>query len=187
MQKQKKQFAVICVLLVLCIAGFLLLRNHNKKQEEQEETEETFAVTELNVEDITSFSYYYHGEKLTFTKSGEDWLYEGDHSVDIDEDLITSMLSAAAGVTASDEVTEYEDLSEYGLEEPSNTIVLTTGEGDTTLYFGSENEILSKTYIKTDASDTVYLTGSSLAGLFEKSIEDLTVAEEETAVEGTEE
>lgn len=183
MQKQKKQFVIILILLIVCAGAFLGVRYYNQKQEEKEKAEEeaeTITVTDLETDAITAFSYYLDGEQLSFTKSGEDWIYDGDAAIDMDESTIDSMLSAAASLTAEDEINGADDLSEYGLDQPSNTIVLATAEGAVTLYLGDKNTILSEYYLKTDASDTVYLVSASLSSQFNKTIGDLTAVAEET-------
>lgn len=39
----------------------------------------------------------------------------GDQSVDIDESALETLLNKASAITASDEVTEYDDLADFGL------------------------------------------------------------------------
>ena len=74
------------------------------------------------------------------------------------------------------------DLSEYGLEAPSNTITLTTGDGTTTLLIGNKNDMLSQYYVKTDQSDSIYLAGSAVYITYQKGIADLTAAESTTEI-----
>lgn len=183
MQRQKKQFVMILILLVVCLGAFLGVRYHNQKQEEKEASEreaEKITVTELDTDKITAFSYDLDGVRLSFTKSGDDWLYEGDKEIDIDENTVSAMLTSVASLTASETIAEYDDLSAYGLDHPSNTIELTTEDGTTTLYVGNENPILDQYYLKTGDSDTVYLVDSSLSSQFHKTMEELTAEETET-------
>ncbi|MDD6306270.1 MAG: DUF4340 domain-containing protein, partial [Clostridiales bacterium] len=119
---------------------------------------------------------------ISFTKEGDDWQYDGDRSLDMDEDAIETMLSKAVGVTAEETVTDYENLDDFGLETPSNTIIFTTEKGETTLYIGNQNEITSQYYLKKGDDATIYLVGSAVATGFNKTVEELT-AEEDTETE----
>ena len=93
-----------------------------------------------------------------------------------------TLVTTAAQLTADQEIRDYEDLSEYGLETPSNTITLTTGDGTTTLLIGNKNDMLSRYYVKTDQSDSIYLAGSVVYTTYQKGIADLTAAESTTEI-----
>lgn len=190
MQKQKKQFMIILILLVVSIAVLLLAKFYNKKQEEKE-TAETEAlaitVTDIDVNTITAFSYLLDGEILSFSYDGENWTYDEDEAVDIDEDSVSSMLSAIASITTTQAIEDYGSLSDYGLEEPANTITITSSEGSISICLGDKNEILNEYYLMTSEADVVYLVGSNLISTFNKTVEDLTVEEVVEETEETEE
>lgn len=182
MRKQRIQILTLLAVVVLLCAAYAGIRYYNEKQEKKEEEAEkaeTISVTDLEVSDITKFSYRLEGQQLCFSKDGDNWKYDGDTSLDMDEDAIETMLSKAVEVTAEEAVTEYENLEDFGLETPANTITITTENGETVLYIGNQNEITNQYYLKTGDSDTVYLVGSAVATGFNKSIDELT-AEEET-------
>lgn len=193
MKKQKKQFIILLALLVICIGAFFAAKLYNSRQEEKEaaETEAaTIHVTDIAVEDITAFSYVLEGETLAFSYDGEAWTYDGDTTVDIDEDTVNTMLQTAASITTEERISEYSKLEDYGLEEPTNTIELKTADKSITIYLGNMNAILGEYYLMTSESEDIYLAGSSLASYFNKTVEALTVEEIETesteTVENTE-
>ena len=187
MEKQKKQLLVLLVLLILLILAYIGISFYNtsKEEEEAEQAEaETIHVTSLSVSDITEFSYVLDGETLSFTKNGSDWSYDADQSIDIDEDVLETLLEKAADITSTEEVTEYDNLADFGLEEPANVISLTAEEATTTIYVGSENEVTGDYYLMLADGDTIYVVDSTVATGFNKTIEDLTAEPEDT--EGTE-
>jgi len=189
MKKQKIQLlALLAVVALLCAAyaGIRYYNDRQEKKEEEKEKAETITVTDFEVSDITKFSYQLEGQQLSFTKEGEDWHYDGDASVDMDEDEVETLLSKAVNVTAEESVTEYENLDDFGLEKPSNTITITTENGEITLLIGNQNEITSQYYLKMADSDVIYLVGSAVATGFNKSVEDLTAEEESTEEEAAE-
>jgi hypothetical protein len=165
MKKQKKQLIALCILLLICIVAWVGLTKWNKSQEQKKQEEEEASkvmVTDVNTEDVNAFSYQYNNETLSFVKEDDTWYYEADKSIALDQDAVETLVTTAAQLTAEQEIKDYEDLSEYGLETPSNTITLTTGDGTTTLLIGNKNDMLSQYYVKTDQSNSIYLAGSAV-------------------------
>ena len=192
MKKQEKQLIALCILLLICIVAWVGLTKWNKSQEQKKQEEEEVSkvmVTDITTEDINAFSYQYNNETLSFVKEDGTWYYEADKSISLDQDTMETLVATAAQLTAEQKIKDYEDLSEYGLDTPSNTITLTTGDGTTTLLIGNKNDMLSQYYVKTDQSDSIYLAGSAVYTTYQKGIADLTVTEstEESATEQPEE
>lgn len=185
MKKQKKQLIALCILLLICIVAWVGLTKWNKSQEQKKQEEEEASkvtVTDVNTEDVNAFSYQYNNETLSFVKEDDTWYYEADKSISLDQDAVETLVATTAQLTADQEIKDYEDLSEYGLETPSNTITLTTRDGTTTLLIGNKNDMLSQYYVKTDQSDSIYLAGSAVYTTYQKGIADLTAAESTTEI-----
>lgn len=181
MKRQKKQLVFLAVILLLGIAGLLALQHYNKSKEEeqakQEEAEKVY-VTGLDENDVTGFSYLYNGVALEFTKEEDTWYYTGDRSVSLDQDAVSAMVNTMTTLTAQQELTEYGELSEYGLNTPSNTITLTTEDGTVSVYVGSQNSMLGQYYVKTSESDSLYLVSGTVYSTFQKGVTELTAQEE---------
>lgn len=177
MQKQKKQFIAIIILLVVCVAAYVGLHIYNDKQDKKKAADadaKKITVTSLKSDDIKSFSYMNQGQKLSFTKENGNWVFEDDKTIPIDQNAISSMLSNVTALEATDSVKDYQNLSDYGLDKPVNVITLTTADGTTTLSFGSENKMLSGNYLLKDGDKKVYLVGTTTKTAFDKSVKDLT-------------
>ena len=177
MKRQKKQFLILVILFIHCVAAYVGIRIYNQKQSENEEAKEAaekITLTDLKSDDITAFSYQYEDQTLEFVKEEDTWYYNKDKTIPIDLSKITSMLSGILSVEATDKITDYDSLSDYGLDNPSNTITVTTADGTTTLKVGSENTMLSEYYLMKDEDQTVYLSSTSVGTSFAKSVEDLT-------------
>ena len=58
----------------------------------------------------------------TFTKDGDTWTYDGDTSLDMDEEAIDSMLATLSSLTAIEEISDYTDLKEFGFDQPEDLI-----------------------------------------------------------------
>ena len=185
MQKQRRQFVITVVILLVLVLAYVGIHIYNQKQEEKKEKEEKeneITVTELDTDDVTAFSYQVSGETLSFTRDGDEWVYDQDTSLDLDEDVVNGMIEKAASLTADDSFDDYDSLADYGLDQPSNTITLTTKESTTTLYLGNQNAMTSQYYLMTGDGETVYAVDNTLSTTFSKTVDSL-VKEEDTQTE----
>jgi hypothetical protein len=177
MQKQKKQFIALIILLVICVAAYVGLHFYNDKQDKKKAADseaKKITVESLRTDDIKSFSYQNQGQTLSFTKDNNNWVYDGDKTIPIDQNAISSMLSLVASLDATDSVKDYQNLSDYGLDKPVNVVKLTTPDGTTTLSFGAENKMLSGNYLLKDGDKNVYIVSATAKTAFDKAIKDLT-------------
>lgn len=184
MQKQKKQFLVVFVILLFCVVGYVALTQYNKAQEKKEkekEKAETITLTDWKTKDIEAFSYPLDGKTLSFTKDADgNWTCEDDPSVSLDEEKINTMLENVAGLTAAEEIDDPEDLSEYGITDDSSKLTFTTADGTTTFTLGAENEINNQYYLQMSGDDHVYLIEKSLETSFSQSMDDLKKEDKKT-------
>lgn len=188
MKRQKKQFVIILIVLAVVLVATFGMKTYNKNQEEKKTAEEEASIiyiTKADPDDITAFSYQVDKTTYSFTKDGENWIYDGDSSLDMDEDEIETMLESLEALTATDEIT-YKELSDYGLDEPSDVISYTTDSGNVTISVGNKNDMLASYYVMTEEDGKVYLTETSLADVFSKTPEELTASEDTESVEDTE-
>lgn len=192
MKKQKKQFLGMLLILAVLAAAYGGIHVYNQKQEEKaasEEEAEKLTVADFETEDVTAFSYVLGGQVYAYTKTDGEWTWDGDVSLTLDTSQIDAMLDAVTGLTAESEITDSEDLAQYGLENPSGIITLTTADGTTTLQLGDKNAVTGQYYLKAAESDRIYLVSRDLSGTFSKTPQEL-LKEEETeeteSVEATE-
>ncbi len=184
MNRQKKQFIALLIVLILCVAAYGLVMLYNKRtQKNKEDSEEAakIALTDYSTEDVTAFSYVLDGVTLSFTKDGDEWSYDADTSINISASAVESLLSSASSMTAAEKVENPQDKADYGFDEPSNTITITTKAGTTTLYIGASNDMLSQYYAMKEGDDSIYLVDSATATIFNKTLDSLT----ETSTEDT--
>ena len=187
MKKQKKQFILLCVVLVAFCGIFFGLKAFNQHQEEkeaQEEEAQKIVLEGMAAEDVTEFSYRYGGEEIGFVKEDGTWYFTGDKTVNITQTSIETMLSKVETVTASQKIEAPEDVSEYGFDEPQNVIWLKSADKELTITIGMYNSMTSQYYLMVDGDDNVYLVDSTIYSAFQKSVEDVT-EEEETTDDGS--
>ena len=179
MKKQKKQFLGMLLILAVLAAAYGGIHVYNQKQEEKEAGEEAekLTVADFKTDDVTAFSYVLGGQVYAYTK--REWTWDGDISLTLDTSQIDAMLDAVTGLTAESEITDGEDLAQYGLENPSGIITLNTADGTTTLQLGDKNAVTGQYYLKVAESDKIYLVSRDLSGTFSKTPQEL-LKEEET-------
>lgn len=183
MDGKKKQFIGICILVIVCVAAYFGLKTYNEKAAEQEQKEEESKKIEavnIDKDAVKSFSYQIDGNTITFEKEEDTWYYQPDHSINIDQDAISTMLDAVTAVTAEEKLENVEDTSEYGFDSPTNVLTFTMEDGTRTITIGMQNEITSEYYIMDNNSSAIYVVETNLNTTFSKSVEDVIVEEEET-------
>ncbi len=185
MKKQRKQFVILAILLVLCVLVWVIvsavIKKNEEKQESIEEADlESRKLCPVEVEDITELSYYYEDTKLTLKLDGDQWICEGNEEVDIDESSINTMLTALTGLAYTEQIEDAEELSEYGLETPQNTVSVKTTDGEYTFYLGDENSYTGDHYVMVEGDASVYTVSTDIAAYFSYSLEDITAEEEAT-------
>ena len=187
MQKQKKQFITILIILVALVLCYVGLTFYNKKQQEKEDAETAAAkitVTSIAQSDVTALSFTTGGATLDFAKNADgDWYCTEDETVAIDQDAFTTKLGAVISITAESELTDSADLSEYELDNPDETVTITTADDSYTLSFGMTNAALQESYMMLDGDTNVYLVHTTVKTAFETTLEELTESAEDTETE----
>ena len=173
-----KRLIAALVVLVLCIGGYFLVKSLDLKKVKEEDPE---YMIQVDSSEITKFSFMRDGQTLSFTKTGDTWNYDGDGSLTMNQTSMKSMAAVLAEVEAKQILTEHEELSEYGLDSPSNTITFTAGGETKTILVGNENKAASGVYVKMDGDDTVYLISETLPNKFDCGLDTLEETEAETS------
>ncbi len=183
---RKKQWTILVIALVAIVAASAGLKGYQKKQDQkaaqQEEDEKVYAL-QFASDDVTGISYEYSGETLEFTKTDDTWSCSTDPTAQIDADKMKTMLSSLGSMTADSTVESPEDVSEYGIDQPTQQVTLNFSDGsEKTLTFGMENEIVGGIYVQVSGDDNVYLVGSSYVNTtLNKGVDDLKVDDTDDA------
>lgn len=181
MKKQKIQLLVLLAVCVLCVGGYFLIRSHDF--ETKEELPEV-SVTDFNKDDVTELTV--SGDNALKLVKGDDgvWTEASIPEEPIQQESVNMLLSEIDNITTSETVIESpEDLSQYGLDEPFRTITATLSDGTAvTIHAGAKSDLLSKYYVKTEGSETVYMVDSYIVEDFAKTPQEL-IEEETTETE----
>ena len=161
-KKTVKLVSAVVVLGVLCAAyegvNFYVTSQEEKKTEENDTSVD---LVSLEADDITAVSFTADQNEVEFDKKDDSWTEKSDANFPVNQDTVDSAVKGVASLTADQEISDVEDMSQYDLDNPQNTITLTTADGDTSLQIGMESSN-NQYYVKKEDDDkNVYLVSSS--------------------------
>ena len=193
--KTVKMILAVVVLGVCCgaYAGVKTYVAHQEKEESKEEAEESTTVFTTSTDNIKSLNFMVDDTETTFEKDNDSWVKKDETDFPVNQSTLDSAASAVASIESDRVLDDVDDLAEYGLDSPSNTIKIVTKPDDedgddttTTLYVGDENSSTSQYYIKKDDDDkTVYLVDSSCVEPFTKTLNEYAQMEDFPAISST--
>ena len=148
MNKQKRLFIILVVVLIVCLAGYMGLLHYNKYKSDDSESEST-SVEALSIESSTvrSFSFDINGEQYTFSRVQA----AADESIEDSTEEAEESISSGTDSTEGSESSETEDVQWVCDNDPElklNTSKITTMLGCITSITASE-----KFDADTDVSD----------------------------------
>ena len=161
-KKTVKLVSAVVVLGVLCAAyegvNFYVT---SQEEKETEENDTSVDLVSLEADDITAVSFTADQNEVEFDKKDDSWTEKSDANFPVNQDTVDSAVKGVASLTADQEISDVEDMSQYDLDNPQNTITLTTADGDTSLQIGMESSN-NQYYVKKEDDDkNVYLVSST--------------------------
>lgn len=210
MNKQKRTFVILAIVLAASLAGYLGLLNYNKYKSDDDSESESDSVEALSLDssDVNSLSFLIDGQEYSFSRIKSDgtsdetgstesektdtnsesstdyddqWVCDNDTSLKINTSKVTSLLGNATSITASKKFDSDADTSDFGLDEPQNVVKLSTDDKAYTITIGEKNAMLGEYYIK--VNDDVYLSGTTIPGTIPDSIDDMIATKDSESTE----
>lgn len=204
--KTVKMLLAAAVLVVCCgaYAGVTsYVASQEQKESEADDEEETVTVFSASADDVRSLEFMVDDKETVFEKADDVWTKKGETDFPVDQTTLDNAASAVTSVDSDRVLEEVEDLSEYGLDEPSNVISIVSGsigsEAEdetedqtedetvtTVLYVGDENQSTGQYYVRKDDDEkTVYLVDASCVEPFAKTLYDYAQMEDFPVVSAT--
>ena len=162
---KKKTVKLVSAVVVLGVAcgAYVGVNSYVSSQEakEAEEEDKSVDLISLKADDVTAVSFKADDADVEFDKKDDSWTEKSDADFPVNQDTMDDAVKGVASLTADQEISDVEDLSQYELDDPQNTITLTTADGDTTLQVGMESSN-NQYYVKKEDDDkNVYLVSST--------------------------
>ncbi|MCQ4637391.1 DUF4340 domain-containing protein [Anaerovorax odorimutans] len=160
---KKKQITLLLLVLAVLLAAYLGLKAYNdwSYKKEAEKTSENLTVTDLNTDNIRTIRYTDGSDTVAFEKKNGVWYYTADEALPLKQSCAEEAVSSFCGVTGSRKLSHGDSADDYGLSEPSYTVVLTDAKGkETEVDIG--NSTGSDYYLTADGGATIYTVSSTI-------------------------
>lgn len=162
---KKKTVKLVSAVVVLGVAcgAYVGVNSYVSSQEakEAEEEDKSVDLISLKADEVTAVSFKADDTDVEFDRKDDSWTEKSDADFPVNQDTVDDAVKGVASLTADQEISDVEDLSQYELDDPQNTITLTTADGDTTLQVGMESSN-NQYYVKKEDDDkNVYLVSST--------------------------
>lgn len=179
----KKSTKLVSAVVVLAVLGgvYVGLNTYVSKEEKTESSEEESKteVFSVKTDDIKSLEFIVDKKEVTFEKKDDSWVKKDETAFPVNQTTLDSAASAIKKVEADRVLKDVEDLTEYGLDSPSNTVIVDTADGTTKLNIGDENTSTNQYYISKDDDDsTVYVVAADTVSPFMNSLYDYAQGED---------
>ena len=179
----KKSTKLVSAVVVLAVLGgvYVGLNTYVSKEEKTESSEEESKteVFSMKTDDIKSLEFIVDKKEVTFEKKDDSWVKKDETAFPVNQTTLDSAASAIKKVEADRVLEDVEDLTEYGLDSPSNTVTVDTADGTTKLNIGDENTSTNQYYISKDDDDsTVYVVAADTVSPFMNSLYDYAQGED---------
>ena len=180
----KKSTKLVSAVVVLVVLGgvYVGLNTYVSKEEKTESSSEEESKTEVfsvKTDDIKSLGFIVDKKAVTFEKKDDSWVKEDETAFPVNQTTLDSAASAIETVEADRVLEDVEDLTEYGLDSPSNTVTVDTADGTTKFNIGDENTSTNQYYISKDDDDsTVYVVAADTVSPFMNSLYDYAQGED---------
>ena len=180
----KKSTKLVSAVVVLAVLGgvYVGLSTYVSKEEKSESSSEEESKTEVfsvKTDDIKSLEFIVDKKEVTFEKKDDSWVKKDETAFPVNQTTLDSAASAIETVEADRVLEDVEDLTEYGLDSPSNTVTVDTADGTTKFNIGDENTSTNQYYISKDDDDsTVYVVAADTVSPFMDSLYDYAQGED---------
>ncbi|MGN1205461.1 MAG: DUF4340 domain-containing protein [Eubacterium sp.] len=148
MSKGKKQLLTVIGLLLLLagmICAYIFVPKGDSSSEEEEGTQNvadnTVELVNIEKDKVSEISIISENKEkeIHLKKDGDSWKFADNDKIPVDLDQVDSLIGGISPVNASQKVQGQDtSLSDYGLEEPAQTVSFSTTDGKTyTFQFGT--------------------------------------------------
>ena len=177
MKKKSVNLITAVGVLVVLSGAYVGVKAYVAKQEAadtESAEEENPEIISIASADVKSIKFVIDKKEVTFEKNGDSWVKSDETGFPVDQDKIDTLVSSLNSIKAERTLENVEDASEYELDQPDNTITVTTEDGETTvIQLGMENDSTSQEYIDLNKdSSTVYVVSNSTFSSFEGTLYD---------------
>ena len=177
MKKKSMNLITAVAVLVVLSGAYVGVKTYVAKQEEKEnaeEKEEKTQVFSISSEDVQSIKFVIDKKEVTFEKNNDEWVKSDERDFPVDQDKLIEAIGSLNNVEVDRVLDNVTDTTEYGLDNPTNTITITDKDGkETVLHVGMENASTSQYYVENGEDESkIYVVADSVFQPFMKTLYD---------------
>lgn len=180
-KKQLKTLIILLITVIIVVIAYVLIMNRGKNEVEEEDTsnitEETL-VSYAN-EDIKSIRITNQYGDMSFVIDSEDVVrYENDKDMPINQTYGNNVFQGMNNLITTNKLGEVEQLSDYGLDNPSIQVIVTLMDGTKkVIAFGDTVPLTGGHYASIQGDTNVYVVGDTFYNYYNYSLIDMTTVE----------
>lgn len=180
MNRKLVTLGAMAAVLVVALGGYVGLTRWNAAQAAAESAAAAdIEVATLPADEISAIDSQVEGYALSLVKQDGTWQLADDAAFPLGQSYVDTMLKTVAPLAGQGPLQDAGDLSEYGLGDGCDTIVLTGADGSTaTLLLGDTNSLTGRVYATVEGSGAVYTVSSSVRSPFAHTRDELLQMEE---------
>ncbi len=168
MTRTKKIYLLLAVLVVLSIAAFAFSQVEEDKEQISNSGE---TILEIDSDKVTSLSWNYGSEELSFHKDGS-WLYDEDKTFPVNEKKVADLLETFQDFKAAFTIEDVKDYGQYGLDDPECSISLQAAGKSYEVLLGDYSTMDSERYVSI-GDGNAYLAETDPMEKFEITLDDM--------------
>lgn len=159
----KKKFRTTYILIAIFAVLFLFVYFFEKDKEVVDEDEiETFQVVDMDLNEIKQIKFSFEDKNTIVEKDGEDWKITKPIKYKARKEKLQEVVTEINN-SESEQKFIPENLKDYGLDDPTTTLVFTKNDDEKIKYLvGNLNPQQTKVYVKSSLGDEIYLVDSNL-------------------------
>lgn len=159
--KQRKNMILLVAILAVLVLIYFGLNSWNKSEEEKatkEQEEKTIYL--VGDDELTAISYTDSSSSMNFVMEDGTWYYEADKEIPMSQEAVGSIENLIVNLTAERELSDPDELEDYGLTEPLYTVCYTAEGVENAIYIG--NMTGDNYYVTVNDAGKVYVCSSEL-------------------------
>ena len=169
MNRTKKVYVLLAVLVVMSLVTFFATHVEKKKEDIKESGE---TVLEIPTDSVTSLSWNTEdNQSFAFHKDDKKWIYDEDEAFPVDKKKIEKVLKPFEKAQADFIIEDVEDFEQYGLKDPTCVIDVKTKDKDYKIEAGDFSEMDSERYVSI-GDGNVYLMKTDPMETFDVALKD---------------
>lgn len=172
MKKRTNNLVILAAVLVVLAGAFAVISLVNAANARRAAADGEVLAVIGGITEPVEFSYKAGESELSFYLDGDTWRWSGGPELPLLQNYLTRIAAQVKGLAAVRTITEPDALSEYGLEEPANELVVKDADGTSLdLLIGDSSG--SDRYAMIAGGSEVYTIASTLPGFLDTGLFDM--------------